>query len=106
MTPWALEVGALAILEAHLRGARVAWPWASAGEVFRVGGVGRGGSVGVVPLKGLLMPEGGWLLSALGGTSLRAFRAQVAQLDADPAVQAIVIDTDSPGGSVHGASEA
>src|SRR5262245_47348323 len=105
---WALERSALAIIEAHFRGEPVVerWQWAAAGQPYRRPSAGRGGgAVAVVDLKGLILPEGGPLLSFFGGTSLRSFRTQLAQLDADAGVQSIVVDVDSPGGSVHGVTE-
>lgn len=104
---WALAPEAFAVVQAHLRGESVVrrWPWAAAGKPDRRPSSSRGGAVGVLSLKGLLMPEGGALLAFFGGTSLRSFRAQLAQLDSDPSVQSIVVDVDSPGGLVFGVTE-
>lgn len=59
------------------------------------------GKVAVVPLYGALMPKAGWF-----GTSTQLFAAQVKARAADPDVSGIVLDIDSPGGSVAGTAEA
>ena len=63
---------------------------------------GRGSrDIAVVGLYGLLSPRGAFL----GGTSLEDTGRTVRRLAADESVAAIVIDADTPGGNVAGATE-
>lgn len=63
------------------------------------------GAVAVVPLAGVISPRGGGFWDMMGGTSAERFAASMRQAAHDPAVGAIVIDVDSPGGSVAGIPE-
>lgn len=69
--------------------------------------VAGGGSVAVLPLYGLISHRAGMVgdMSAPEGTSTEKFGAQFRQAVADPGVKAIVIDVDSPGGTVDGVPE-
>lgn len=58
------------------------------------------GAVSVIPIKGIITPEGGW------GTGARQFGRWVDEAAADKETKAIVLDVDSPGGSVFGIEEA
>jgi signal peptide peptidase SppA len=79
---------------------------ARAGLAVRPSAVRPSGAVQVIPLIGLLSHRGGDLLSFLfGGTPLVAVQAALRQAAADPAVAAIVLDVDSPGGEVFGVEE-
>lgn len=60
----------------------------------------RAGSVAIVPIYGALMPRGGWF-----STGMDSVRAQVRDYAANADVSAIVLDIDSPGGSVAGTME-
>ena len=64
-----------------------------------------GGSVMVLPLYGLITQRSSWMSYFFGGTTTEAFTLQLRQAMADPNVTAIVIDVDSPGGSVAGVDE-
>jgi signal peptide peptidase SppA len=64
-----------------------------------------GGGVAVIPVYGVIAPRANALLSMSGGTSFDALGEQLAAAVADPKVQTIVFDVDSPGGSVAGAPE-
>ena len=65
------------------------------------------GLVQVIPLVGTIFPRGGGFWAELfGGASAERFAAAVRQAANDPAVSAIVLDVDSPGGSVAGITEA
>lgn len=66
------------------------------GEVQRAGG-----KIAVVGVYGGLTPRGSWF-----GTSLEGVRAAVTRFAADTDVGAIVLDIDSPGGTVAGTVEA
>jgi len=64
------------------------------------------GAVAVLPIYGLLKKRGGGLLSAIyGGADTETLSAALHELGDDPAVGAIVLDVDSPGGSVYGVQE-
>lgn len=61
--------------------------------------------VAVIPLYGVIEQKPtlwGWLF---GGTSTEMFAADLRAAIADPAVKSILIDVDSPGGSVYGVEE-
>lgn len=61
-----------------------------------------GPSVAVIALTGLLTPHGSMLSMLFGGgdRGVQGFRDQLARAVANPEVAAIVLDVDSPGGSV------
>lgn len=58
------------------------------------------GSVGVLPLTGVIVPRAGLMTQISGGCSLDTWCQDLYSLLADPNVGAIVLDVDSPGGSV------
>jgi len=62
--------------------------------------------VAVIGLQGLLAPKINLMMRISGGTSTELFRQAVLGATADPAVRAILLAVDSPGGSVHGTEEA
>ena len=62
-----------------------------------------GGAVVVLPLYGVITQRANWW--SYGGTTTESFTLQLRQAMADPNVTAIVIDVDSPGGSVSGCDE-
>jgi signal peptide peptidase SppA len=65
------------------------------------------GNIGVLPLTGIITQRSGnGLMEMLfGGTKVDAFTAQFKQMINTPSVGAIVLDIDSPGGSVFGVNE-
>ena len=63
------------------------------------------GSIAVVPLRGVIMPRAGMLEMCGGGTSVETFTAAFRSAMADETVGQILIDIDSPGGSVYGVGE-
>lgn len=63
------------------------------------------GSVAVLPLLGVISQRMDLLTQASGGTSTERFAADFDQLMGDDDVGAIVLDVDSPGGSVYGIEE-
>ena len=110
-TPWAIRPDALgAILDVvRFRAAggkytdeelveRLEAARAQNGE--RAGGRTRG-SVAVVPLYGPIFPKANLFTELSGATSLSTFAATLRKLDADDQISQIVIDVDSPGGSVE-----
>ena len=69
------------------------------------GGAVRSGSVAVIPVYGVIEHRSNWLLELFGGTSIDGFREALAEQMADPGVRAVVLDIDSPGGTVAGMTE-
>lgn len=65
-----------------------------------------GGSVAVIPVYGVLSPRANMLSAMSGGTSYEELIGQVKAAAADPKVSSILLDFDTPGGSVAGATEA
>jgi len=65
----------------------------------------RSGSVAVLPLYGPMAQRMNLMSEVSGGTSTQQFGAMFTQAMADPNVGSIVIDLDSPGGSVFGIQE-
>jgi ClpP class serine protease len=65
--------------------------------------------VGVIAVRGVLHQSSGgiddWIISICGGTSYRAIWRAVETAQADPAIQAILLRVDSPGGDVTGCGE-
>jgi signal peptide peptidase SppA len=66
---------------------------------------GKPGSVAVLPLYGLINQRNSGDFSGPSGTSVQEFTQQFRQAVNDPNVTAIVIDVDSPGGTVSGVDE-
>jgi signal peptide peptidase SppA len=66
---------------------------------------GKPGSVAVLPLYGLINQRASGDFSGPSGTSVQEFTQQFRQAVNDPNVTAIVIDVDSPGGTVSGVDE-
>ncbi len=67
---------------------------------------GRSGAVGVLPLCGVISPKVNTMTEISGGTSLDVWMTAFREMRDDPGVTAIVLDVDSPGGSVFGVQEA
>ncbi len=63
------------------------------------------GSIAVLPVRGIISNRIGSMQNMSGGTSAEALQNALNQLVADPHVSAIVLDVDSPGGSVLGIQE-
>jgi signal peptide peptidase SppA len=63
------------------------------------------GSVAVLPLSGVIAPRMGVFDDISGGTSTEGFGQAFGAAVADPNITAIVIDINSPGGSVFGVQE-
>ena len=63
------------------------------------------GAVAVLPLHGVISHRMSMMNAMSGGTSTEAFGAAFNAAIADPAIGGIVIDIDSPGGSVAGVQE-
>jgi len=61
--------------------------------------------VATIPLHGELVNRGAWLTSRSGLTSYDAIRSALRAAAADPRVEKVVLDIDSPGGEASGAME-
>jgi signal peptide peptidase SppA len=60
----------------------------------------RQGAVAVIPIYGVIMPRADFFSQISGGTSLVKLASQLQQSVDDPQVGSILLDIDSPGGSV------
>ncbi len=65
----------------------------------------RHGGVAVLPIRGVIDHRMGGMAEWTGGTSTEALSAMLRQAAADGSIGAIVLDVDSPGGSVPGLQE-
>lgn len=63
------------------------------------------GSIAVIPLVGAIMQRAGMLEMCDGGTSVQTFTQNFRTAMADETVSQILIEIDSPGGSVYGVGE-
>lgn len=63
------------------------------------------GYIAVLPLYGVVVQRANMATDFCGGTSCQQFTAAFREAVADPRVSGILIDIDSPGGSVYGVSE-
>ena len=66
---------------------------------------GNGGGIAVLPLHGTIVQRAGMMTELCGGTSTQQFGAALDAAMADETVGQILIDVDSPGGSVYGVQE-
>lgn len=111
-TPWAILPEKLAAISALLEAKANGERFSDEEILARIGGeagppakaaIGRG--VAVLPLYGVISPRMGSLNETSGGTSAERFAAWFDAALADESVGAIVLDIDSPGGSVAGIEE-
>lgn len=63
------------------------------------------GAVGILPIRGTIAHRMGAMEASSGGASCEAIAANFRQLLANPQVSTIVLDVDSPGGTVTGIAE-
>jgi len=95
----------VAVVEAHLAGQKIEWPEAAGGksgnkaadEAYQMQD-----GVAVIPVYGVLDKRMNLFSAMSGGTSYELLGAQIKQALADPNVAALLLDVDSPGGSVDG----
>lgn len=109
-SPWAIlpdKLAALAeIVERHAKGEKL-----EAAEIeAQLHGAARPAdrrvnSVAILPLFGTIFPRANLMTQMSGATSAEIFGAQFDALIRDPEVGAIVLDVNSPGGSVYGIQE-
>lgn len=108
--PWAILPAKLneicAVVEEHRAGVRL-----TAGDVQeRIGPQQRPepkveGSIAVIPLYGVMAQRMNALTAISGGTSTELFGKALREYVEDPEIASILIDVDSPGGSVFGVGE-
>lgn len=103
-SPWAMRPDRLAVI-LDLVAMRAAGERLTADEVrARIGAAPprrqavTAGAVAVLPLYGVIIPRASLMSEMSGGTSVSGFQALLDQAIADPAVDAILIDVNSPGG--------
>lgn len=65
----------------------------------------RAGSVAIIPVYGVLAPRMNLMSEMSGGTTFEKLTAQLRAAVADKTIKTIVLDVDSPGGSVAGNTE-
>lgn len=64
-----------------------------------------GGGIAVLPIHGVIEQRYSWIMDYIGGTSTDEFGAMYESALADPKVKGIIVDIDSPGGTVPGVME-
>lgn len=65
----------------------------------------QGNGVAVIPIRGVIAHRMGGMAESSGGTSTEGIAAMVRQVMADASIGTVVLDLDSPGGTVTGVSE-
>ena len=119
-TPWAMEQGRLAAFTGILQrwsrgesaGAEAMTAIAADKEIVAArkqdaARTGQGNNIAVLPFYGVVTQRGNMMddVSGPGAASTQKFSSALRQAIADPSVGAILIDIDSPGGSVYGVEE-
>lgn len=110
-SPWAILPDRLIELQAiyatHFRGdkidieaieARLGRPLANEQQEYRM----EQGGVAVLPVSGVLSNKANMFTRVSGGASAQMLTQQVSSMRADPRVHGVVLDFDTPGGSVFG----
>ena len=105
-TPWALQRERLTAF------AGVMGRWASGAEAESGAAVkkstpaaARAGAISVLPLHGVIVQRANLATEYCGGTSTQQFSGLLRDAMADDTVSHLLIDIDSPGGSVYGVAE-
>lgn len=68
-------------------------------------GSGRRGAIAVIPIHGAIVQRASQINICDGGTSTQAVSNALREANADDTVDSILLDIDSPGGSVYGVAE-
>lgn len=109
-TPWAILQSKLeeieGVLEFHMAGGKFTAEELAArfGEPAKPT-AGRHGAVAILPLKGVISHRMGGMTEMSGGMSTEKFSGMFRQALADTSVGSILIDVDSPGGTIAGVTE-
>jgi capsid assembly protease len=111
-SPWAIQPGHLLELQSlyakHLHGDRIdlaaveqrlGRPLANEQKAYTVQD---GTGVAVLEIAGIIAPKANMLTKISGGAVASLLQKQVLAMAGDPSVKAVVLDLDSPGGSVQG----
>lgn len=61
--------------------------------------------VAIIPIRGVLTPGNSFFSYFFGGSSYKNIQSAIQQADNDPQIKQIILDIDSPGGTVKGAFE-
>lgn len=114
-TPWALQPERMAAYAAVLarryglgRGAVIGHEGEERAEpqsAVKRAGNPRSGSIAVVPVYGTIMQRSSQISICDGGTSTEAVSRALSEANADESISSILLDVDSPGGSVYGVAE-
>lgn len=110
-SPWAIEPAKLleiqAVYATHLRGekidlealeAKLGRPLSNDQQAYEV----RPGGVAVLSISGVIAPKANLFTKISGGASADMLTKQIDSMLADPRVSSVVLDFDTPGGSVFG----
>jgi signal peptide peptidase SppA len=65
----------------------------------------RAGSAAIIPVYGVIAPRLNAMSEMSGGTTFERLSGQLRECMANPAIKTIILDVDSPGGNVAGATE-
>lgn len=111
--PWAVTPDMYrevqAIYERHCRGEKIDLKGVEARIGQPLSGATRGydvvGSVAVVPVDGVLAKRMNLMMQISGGTSMQLLAQDIQDAIDDPAVTAVILNIDSPGGTVDGTQE-
>jgi signal peptide peptidase SppA len=109
--PWALHPPMLSevarIIARHVAGEKLTAEEIQAALVDRknLPSAHGGGAVAVIPIYGVIAPRLNLLSDFSGGTTFEALTGQLRDALANKAIKTIVLDINSPGGSVAGATE-
>lgn len=98
---WALERSVLDRLAAYIRGELTI----EAAAPSQPTQTRNQGVVAVIPIHGVIDRRSSWLSELFGGTSVETIRNDLRAAIADSEVRGIVLDIDSPGGTVSGIQE-
>lgn len=110
-TPWAILRSKLdeieAILQFHMEGNKFTPEELRArlGEPFQQPESAKRGAVAVLPLRGVIAHRMGGMSEMSGAMSTERFSSMFRQALADESISAILIDVDSPGGTIAGVTE-
>lgn len=108
--PWALMPEKLeeirAFLEMKLAGQPTSWEGDRIEPFAAVNHQGANGEqIAVIPLYGVMMQRISPMAEMSGGVSTTKFKAALSEQVNNPSVRTIILDVDSPGGSVYGTDE-
>lgn len=108
-TPWAMQRETLTAYAALLAKQLTAIDASKSAEVNAAAkptqNVGRAGSIAVIPLTGVVMQRSSMMDLCTGAVSVQRFTSMFRDAMNDETVGQILIEIDSPGGSVYGVSE-